>query len=352
MSKIFISHSTLDGNFATRLMDMLQNQFNLKRSNFFLTSDEELEVGDNWIEEIRKGMEDANIIMPLITLNYLESQFCLCELGAAWVNQKALVPVIIPPLDHHALDSTPYRSWVQAITLNSVKDLQRLAEAMKRKEVGNINIVRFTNRAENFYNEILSSFVKEMGQRETITVEVMKTLKLEIEEYKSAYQEAEKELDQMKKKNDALRKMKDASEVKAFEYAQMDEWETFMDAVKKAEEQLKKLPNLVISIFYHDRQNNQVGGYIGEQYDNSELNALKNKGYIEWDDGWSPDYDHPAISRADNALNHLSTVIKDLRDSEQFCERFEEEYNEVRLSLVYSPFWDEVLGTSIQHSAS
>lgn len=162
MSKIFISHSTTDGDLAIKLMDMLQTQFNLTRSNFFLTSDEELKYGENWIEEIRNGMQNSNIIMPIITPNFLDSQFCLCELGAAWVNQKALVPIIVPPLDHYALDKTPYRAWLQAITLNSLKDLGRLAEAMKEKGVGDVNIVRFQNRAEKFYEEVLVPFIKVM----------------------------------------------------------------------------------------------------------------------------------------------------------------------------------------------
>jgi len=333
-------------------MDMLQNQFNLTRSDFFLTSDEELEDGNNWIEEIRKGMEDANIIMPIITPNFLASQFCLCELGAAWVNQKALVPVIIPPLDHHALDNTPYRAWLQAITLNSVKDLQRLAQSMIKKEVGEVNIVRFTTRAENFFEEILKPFVKEMEQKEEITAEYVNELKVEVRDYKSAYGEVEEELSKLKKENDALRKMKDASEVKAFDYAQMNEWESFIDAIDKTVEQLKTLPNLVISILYHDRIRNKFGGFLGEQDDHARLTALKNEGYIIWEDGWVPDYEHSAISRADRALNNLSAVIKNFEDFVEFHERFEEEYKDVRLSLEYSTFWDEVLGTSIQHSGN
>ena len=65
-----------------------------------------------------------------------------------------------------------------------------------------------------------------------------------------------------------------------------------------------------------------------------------------------PDYDHPAIHRADKALDQLSIVIKKYEDNIQFVERFEEEYKDVRFSLLYSTFWEEVLDQSIQHSAS
>lgn len=332
-------------------MDMLQTQFNITRDDFFLTSDEELEVGGNWIEEIRKGVEEAKIIMPLITPNFLESQFCLCELGAAWVNQKALVPVIIPPLDHHALSNTPYRTWAQAITLNTVKDLSRLAEAMKKKEVGDVNIVRFTSRAESFYNVTLTPFINTMKQREKFSVEAVKELKQELAEYKAAYSETEEELTKAKEEILALRNIKDAEEVKAFDFARLDEWETFMDAVEKTKDELKPLPRYVSSILFHARKHNRYGGFIEEQEDLSSLKILENKGYIKWDDGWVPDYDHQAIFRADKALDNLSKVINTFEENTLFLERFEEEYRDVRFSLAYSPFWEEILNQTIYHSS-
>ncbi|WP_186320426.1 toll/interleukin-1 receptor domain-containing protein [Fictibacillus phosphorivorans] len=352
MSKIFISHSTADGDFATRLMDLLQNQFNLTRDNFFLTSDEELEVGDNWIEEIRKGMEDANIIMPIITNNFLDSQFCLCELGASWINQKALVPIIIPPLDYHALDGTPYRAWTQAITLNSVKDLQRIAEAMERKDVGRVRMVRFTNRAEKFFEESIIPFIQKLEKREVVTLEAVKQLKLNIEEYKIAYEEAEEELSRLKNENDALCKMKDASEIREFEFSKMDEWEIFLEAVEETNEQLRRLSPYVTSIMYHDlKKSSSFGvGFIGEQDDKPKLNALQNEGLIKWDNGWEPDYEHPVINRANNAIKKLSNVISGNLDNILFVEKFESEFEDVRLGLEFTPFWEEVLGLTIFHS--
>lgn len=349
MKKIFISHAEADNHLAIKLMDMLQSQFNLKRDNFFLTSDEELEIGSNWIEDIRIGMEEANIIMPLITPNFMESQFCLCELGAAWVNEKALVPIIIPPLDHNALANTPYRSWVQSITLNTIKDLQRLAEAMINKGVGTVHIVRFNTRAEDFYEEILIPFIKDMEQREAITPTAFTRLKGERDSYKEAYIETEKELKALNIENNQLRKMKDSEEVKAFDFSKMNEWETFTDAIQKAELELNALPRLIPSILYNDISESSYGGFFGEREDNPTLKKLASEGYIFWDDGYRPDNEHPAIQRAEQALSELTRVIYDNGDILQ--ERFETEYKDLRMSLKFSPFWEKVLNQKIQHSS-
>ncbi|BAH41259.1 MULTISPECIES: TIR domain-containing protein [Brevibacillus] len=347
MVKIFISHATDDATMVTKLMDLLQTQFNLQRENFFYTSDEELKVGGNWIEQIRQGMQDATLIMPIITPRYFESHFCMCELGAAWVNEQALIPIIIPPLKHSALGSTPYRSWAQSITFNSKEDIMRLAESMKDKKVGTFNSVRFNNRAEQFYNEVLSQFVEEMKSREILTPAVLKELRTENHSLIEAYNEAEEEVKKLKAENDALRSLKDAEAVKALDHAKMDEWQSFLDAVTIAKNELDKLPKLVTSVLYHMRKSS-YDGFVGDQMDFADLQQLDSKGYIEWDDGWKPVYTHPAVRRADNAIDALQAVIDE--DPAIIQDRFEDEYEDVMFGLKYSPFWEEVLGQDIVHS--
>lgn len=353
MTKIFISHSTADGDFAIKLMDMLQGQFNLRRQDFFLTSDEELMVGGNWIEQIRQGMQDASIVLPIITPNYLDSQFCLCELGAAWVNQQALVPVIIPPLNYKALDNTPYRSWMQAITLSSVDDLSRLAQAMIDRNVGNgtFNMVRFNTRATNLYNAEVLPLVKSIESREIVSLAVVKELRERINMTQEAYEQAEQELNKLKEENEALRNMKDKEEIKAYDFQQMNEWDTFINAVELVRTYLKPMDRLVISILYQFYKGT-IGdrGFIGEQHDLSQLKRLQSEGWIIWDDdeGWTPDRDHTPIKNALSALDNLDDIIRSMEGIIE--ERFEHEYGDVRMSLKYSTFWSEVLGEEIQHS--
>jgi hypothetical protein len=348
LTSIFISHATADEKLAVELMDMLQTQFNLTRENFFLTSDEQLEAGGNWIEEIRKGMVNATVVMPLITSNFMESHFCLCELGAAWVNEQALVPIIFAPLNYSALAATPFRSWVQVITVSSKIDLLKLAEAMKVKGTGTFNSVRFDTRATKFIDNVLNPFVAEMNKKESITPAAMKELRERNIALTEAYNQVEDEIQKLKLENDALRKMKDATEVKALDYAGMDDWETFMEAVEKVKKEIKPLDRLTISVLYHDRKSSGRG--FSSYGDNAALQALENQGFIEFGEGWEPCYGHPAIARADRALSKLEGFISLNKDNIE--ERFEEEYPDVRFGLAFTPFWEEMLGEKIQHSDS
>jgi hypothetical protein len=350
MTKIFISHSTADKKMVTKLMDMLQTQFNLTRDDFFYTSDEELTVGGNWIEEIRQGMQDATLILPIITPNYLESHFCMCELGAAWVNQQALVPVIIPPLDHNALSATPYRTWMQVITLNSTRDLLRLGDFFINKNIGTgAQMVRFTSRAEELYNESVVPFISEMKKRETITPEVVKKLRQDLANIGEAYKSAEKEVAEFKSENQKLRNLKDAEEVKVMDYSKMSEWETFLTAVNNARGKLDNLHPLVTSILFNNNYKNGFSAnFVGTEEDRQQLNVLEAEGYINWDGGWVTDDYHREIYQADKALHDLKNVIRSCEDIIE--ERFLEEFNGIRLGLNYSPFWEQVLDQKIYHS--
>ncbi|WP_375200816.1 toll/interleukin-1 receptor domain-containing protein [Bacillus sp. RS11] len=349
---IFISHSTRDGDLAIKLMDLLQTQFNLQRENFFLTSDEELKYGEDWIESIRVGMDEANLVLPLITPNFLGSQFCLCELGATWVNQKALVPIILPPLNHSALQETPFRSWMQSLTLNSEQDLARLAQTMVDKNVGKVNFPRFNTRAKAFYNEVLEPFKVEMESREVISEALVTQLRKELKQFKEAYDEAEKESEQLRKENEALRDMKDKEEVKAYEYSNMEDWEMFTELVRKVSSTLRKLPKVLPSVLfqsfrYDNRKSDERGLYSPSA--NDELKILENRGFVVWDDGWQPNEIHPQIHTAKIAIQELKKFL-DTNLTEELEVRFNEEYEGLIFDMAYSDFWEKILGLIIYHS--
>lgn len=352
LGKIFISHSTRDGDLAIKLMDLLQTQFNLSRESFFLTSDEELKIGEDWIESIRLGMEESNIVLPLITPNFLESQFCLCELGATWINKKALVPIIVPPLDHSALQETPFRSWLQSLTLNSEQDLAKLAQAMVDRSVGSVNFPRFNTRAKTFYDEVLMPFSTKMKNKEVISERLVNQLRKDLQQFKEAYTEAEQESEQLRKENEALRNMKDREEIKEYDYSNMEDWENFIELVKIVRSELRKLPKVLPSLLFqgyrYDRRKSDERGLYSSSAHN-ELKILENKGFVIWTDGWEVNDEHPQVQLANKVIWDLSKFLSE-KLTEELEERFNEEYESLIFDMAYSDFWEKVLGVTIYHS--
>ncbi|MBY0206785.1 toll/interleukin-1 receptor domain-containing protein [Paenibacillus cucumis (ex Kampfer et al. 2016)] len=348
MPKIFISHASVDERFVTPLVDFLQSQFSLVRDDFFYTSDEELNPGEDWVNAIEVGMKEANLIIPIITPNYMESQFCLCELGAAWINNKNLVPVVIPPLDYRALQSTPYRSK-QVITLNSRDGLNRLFDAFTRREIGKgALLARFLKRTERFQKDHLEPFVKEMEKRKTLTAEMYGSLERELESANQAFSEADDEVMRLKSENEQLRRMKDAVEIQALDDERMDEWDTLIQLADEVRKSVKSLNKLTKSVLFYS-YNNQ-GFTLMDQNENSRLDALKREGKLKWEDekGWIVDEEDHTMSTALENLNKVDSHISNF--DYVLKSRFNREYPGTRYGLEFFPFWEVMFKIEIYTS--
>lgn len=116
---IFICHSSKDREIVDVIVSFLINAFNINQEIIYCTSSRITNkpmVGQNFIEDIWENIKDAKRVFCLISESFLKSQFCLCELGAAWAFKSHIIPIIIPPLTLKILDSTPLKS-LNAITL-------------------------------------------------------------------------------------------------------------------------------------------------------------------------------------------------------------------------------------------
>lgn len=333
-------------------MDMLQTQFSLLRNDFFLSSDHEFTIGDNWIEKIREGMDESSIVLPIVTSNFVGSQFCLCELGASWVNKKGLVPVIIPPLDHNALNDTPYRGWMQALTIRSEENLLELAQGMKERGLGDVHIPRFRSRAKLFYNEVVIPYIEKVKDKPIVTASEVNKLNNKLIEYEASLDASEADLEKLRKENEELRNLKDAEEIKEIDYRKMDDWEEFVEKADELRRQLQKLPRLVPSVVYKKYQDDYEKPDLPGFHSPSErtgLEKLGSKGYIYWNDGWLLNEEHPRINQIEEAVNDLDSFLM-FSKSDEIERRFLEEFDNIIFDLKYSPFWEKVLGVNIYHS--
>lgn len=350
LEKIFISHATKDADLAASLMDFLQTQYGLTRKHFFLTSDEEFSTGDKWIDIIEKEMNNAKIIIPIITPEFLESHFCLCELGAAWIKKSSILPIALHPKKQRALDSTPYRSVFQVLPLNSSDDLMSLGDAFADKGgFEKPKIISLKSRAKKLWKNTIQQYLEEMNDRKVVTPEEVAELRKQLDEAIEAYGEVEERASKLYEENILIRKLKSAEDLKAYDYAQLNEWEEFETAINNANSQLKKLPHVlptVIYYYYADTDERFVGG----QELTSDLKKEERAGRIEWDDGWLIAEEDRLIARTIKALDELKELMDELYQNEDFMERFDDEYENVRFDLKFTPFWEKVLQQTLYNS--
>jgi hypothetical protein len=130
--KIFLSHSYLDREIATRIIDKLIIPiFNIdKQIDIFFTSKREtgIESSINWRNRIKSNLQDCDIFIALFTSNFKESEMCLGEVGAAWVLNKKIYPFILPPVKYE--NFSVVISELQADILLKKEDLESFVNSI------------------------------------------------------------------------------------------------------------------------------------------------------------------------------------------------------------------------------
>lgn len=98
--RVFITHSSLDAPLADALVAAVQLGTGLRHDQVFCSSIEGMDVedGDDFIEVIKTQLNQATLVIPLITPAYLDSIFCMWELGAIWAMDLKTIAVRVEPV--------------------------------------------------------------------------------------------------------------------------------------------------------------------------------------------------------------------------------------------------------------
>lgn len=164
--KIFISHSSKDKELVLMFVDLLVRGFHIDNDEIFCTSmDNTLRVGEDFIKSIKENLHDSEIVLFLITQNYIDSKFCVMEMGAAWAFKDNIFPIIVPPLDYNVLNDTPLKI-IQSMILSDAEELfKKLYEykLVEKKIIHRLNfmqehelfdrIKQFTERVKEYINK-------------------------------------------------------------------------------------------------------------------------------------------------------------------------------------------------------
>ncbi len=153
MSKIFISHSSKNSDIVKFFIEFLQLGMGVKRDDIFCTSLlDNITSGEPYIERIRNELHDCEIVISIITKQYLESSFCLIEAGAAWAMSKKFFPLSLVSLKE--LDGTPLKT----LQIRKLNDLETLSVVYD--ELGDCGVrkrrqtAEFTSKVNHFIEMI------------------------------------------------------------------------------------------------------------------------------------------------------------------------------------------------------
>lgn len=127
-----MSHAYLDSRIADRIINkLLIPIFSLdKQRDIFFTSKRKTGIRSsiNWKNNIKQNLKDCDVFIALITTNFKQSEMCLGEIGAAWVLNKKIYSLILPPINHQNFSEVI--SELQADMLMKKEDVDMFIESL------------------------------------------------------------------------------------------------------------------------------------------------------------------------------------------------------------------------------
>ena len=107
MSDIFISHAVADQALAKMLVDFLKEAMCPEPAIFCSSvKGHHIPLGEDFNAYIKQQLQNPKLVILLMTPAYMESSFCLMELGAAWARNAASLAVVVPPISYHEVTKT------------------------------------------------------------------------------------------------------------------------------------------------------------------------------------------------------------------------------------------------------
>jgi len=342
--KIFLSHATKDSALADSLVDLLQTGTDISHGDIFCSSLEGLGIapGKNFIEWIKSELQEPDVVIVLLTPNYLASNFCLCELGATWAMSHKLLPLIVPPLTIKELDGV--LSVTQISNIDTESGLTEFATEIKNY-LGDsyINIARWNMKSKRFLKDLPNILS---------TIELPNIVKLDdyrkTQELNEACNEALEQLDleneKLKQIIKDLKKCKDADDIHIVEKKYSTDYEKFKVYTTSLKSVLKTLPTVVALIAFKQYiSSNPVAINAYEERDLLKAaEEATDKEFLIYDDpGFLLNDQHPKIKRVSDALNQLASFLNREADPELF-ENFEKD-NDYPLSINNRDFWHDYI---------
>jgi hypothetical protein len=127
-NKLFISHAKEDEAIVGEVINLLE-AMGLTPSQIFCSSIEGYGVplGKNFLDTLKTEISNNVLVLFILTNNFYESPFCLCEMGAFWVLANEQIPIVVPPFSFDDIEGVLPKN-TQGLPINDKLKLNSLRE--------------------------------------------------------------------------------------------------------------------------------------------------------------------------------------------------------------------------------
>lgn len=216
MTDIFISHAVADKALADKFVTFLKEAIGVPARSIFVSSipGQGIPLGYDFNEYMKSQIQSPKLVILLITPRYLESWFCLMELGATWVKSHQALPIVVPPIKFDVISSTLglKQGW-------SLDDHTKLIDLREMIRNSGITLEPRTDhdwdRKRTAWKADLARLLKNLAPATSVPASEVEALNAELEATRKELAELQEEFAEANETIDQLKAAKDPAAVKA-----------------------------------------------------------------------------------------------------------------------------------------
>lgn len=342
MVKCFISHSEKDKKIASKFVDFLRLGFEIERDNIFCSSYSgcDIKKGSDFVEYIREKLDDTKIVFALISYNFIQSAFCIAELGASWNSEKLVIPIMLDSEIKYT-ELTALFEHISATKITDKDGLMNIAEVIKNEQQ-DINIPNLNNKIDDLMAGVV--LLKDEAQEPTVInyseykkkEDENKSLNAIIKNLRNKIIEKDKEIEQIKA-------LKDKESIRQFEREKNnDSIKDFLSECEQIKKILSKQSKLIQLVIYRDIKHEKVHyeEIKNNCYDTQLKDAIDRKLIEEVNSGYSLNKNNKKVETIIKALDEFINYINSA--PEDIYKYIEDEY-ELEMDIQNKEFWENCL---------
>lgn len=337
MSKsVFISHATKDINLVKALVGLIESGIGVPDDEIFCSSLDGygIPVGKNFVDYMRQQITEPKVVIMLLTPSYFDSNFCLCEMGAAWVKSHKVIPIIVPPSSFS--DIKDVLLGVQAIKIDDKLKLNDLKDELTNSiQCAKKNSSKWDVSRDVFLNG-LQDILEKLNKPDSVSRKEYDKVKENYNEALKIVSDNAQEIQTLNDYVNKLKSLKNKEEVRvlADDYEPGDNVSEFYELLKQIKEVGQKFPSKTVFRYiicqYYSKPFGDVDSANKECFDE----AIR-RNYLACDNGIEVNESNNNVRLLHDLLNKLNfyrsneTVIQEFND----CQT-------VPFELDNEEFWD------------
>lgn len=295
-------------------MQFLRLGGSLRREEVLCTSLEGTNVpwGADFVDEIRRELTGSRLVIQLVTPAFLESSFCLCELGAQWAMGLACFPLLVPPATFDDLPMVDEHTNVPRI--DEPRELDGLFRA-----VGTADDVADWNKQREAFEAVLRPLLDEIRERGFTKVPAERHVELQrsYAALQRRTQELEDEAGVLTRQRDELAARRERADVDEV-LADGDLDAELELAIQRAAQAFSPLPALAIEAIFH-RHTGEV--FAPDPWERGrEIDEAVRDRFVVRDEGriLEPNGSDPTVKDALRAFGELDDFALSTAQEERF----------------------------------